>query len=77
LSFDFSVMLRLRRFLDSLSDNRYDDLLRYCGMLGVDRALSDVDEIDLQGKMILNALRKPSMVAALTYFAWLYLTANP
>lgn len=77
LSFDFSVMLRLRRFLDSLSDNRYDDLLRYCGMLGVDRALNDVDEIDLQGKMILNALRKPSMVAALTYFAWLYLTANP
>ena len=77
LGFDFSVMLRLRRFLDSLSDNRFDDLLRYCGKLGVDRALSDVDEIDLQGKMILNALRKPSMVAALTYFAWLYLTANP
>ena len=77
MSFDFSVMLRLRRFLDSLSDSRLDDLLRYCDKLGVDRALSDVDEIDFQGKMILTALRKPSMIAALIYFALLYLTANP
>ena len=77
LSFDIQVMLRLRRFLDSLSDEKVDEMLRFCGKLGVDRALSDVDEIDFQGKMILTALRKPAMMAAFAYFSLLYLSANP
>ncbi len=77
LSFDFSVMLRLRRFLNSLSDEKVDEMLRVCGKLGVDKALRNEDEIDFQGKMLLKAAAKPSMVAALAYFALLYLSANP
>ena len=77
LKFDFLVMLRIRRFLDSLSDQRFDEMLRVCGKLGVNKALRDVDEIDFQGKMLLTAVRKPSMLAALTYFGLLYLSANP
>jgi hypothetical protein len=77
LSFDFSVMLRLRRFLDSLSDQKLDDVLRFCGKMGVDTALRDVDEIDFQGKLLLTAIRKPAVIAALTYFGLLYLSANP
>jgi digeranylgeranylglycerophospholipid reductase len=77
LRFDFSVMLRLRRFLDSLSDEKVDEMLRVCSKLGVNNALTDVDEIDFQGKMILKALGKPAMLAALAYFAMLYLSANP
>jgi hypothetical protein len=77
LNFDFLVMLRLRRFLDSLSDQRLDEVLRVCGKLGVDKALRDVDEIDFQGKMLLTAARKPAMAAALAYFGLLYLSANP
>jgi geranylgeranyl reductase family protein len=77
LNFDFLVMLRLRRFLDSLSDQRLDEVLRVCGKLGVDKALRDVDEIDFQGKMLLKAARKPAMAAALAYFGLLYLSANP
>jgi geranylgeranyl reductase family protein len=77
LSFDFSVMLRLRRFLDSLSDEKVDEMLRTCRKLGVDKALSDVDEIDFQGKLMLKVLGKPSMLAAMAYFAMLYLSAKP
>jgi len=77
LGFDFSVMLRLRRFLDSLSDEKVDEVLRFCGKMGVDKALSDVDEIDFQGKLMLKVLGKPSMLAAMAYFAMLYLSANP
>jgi geranylgeranyl reductase family protein len=76
-NFDIRVMLRLRRFLDSLSDERLDEMLRVCRKLGVDGALSDVTEIDFQGKMLLNVATKPSMLAALGYFGLLYLTANP
>ncbi len=77
LNFDFSIMLRLRRFLDSLSDEKLDEMLRVCGKLGVDKALRDVDEIDFQGKLLLKVLGKPSMLAALAYFVMLYLSANP
>jgi geranylgeranyl reductase family protein len=77
LSFDFNVMLRLRRFLNSLSDEKVDEMLRVCSKLGVDKALSNEDEIDFQGKMILKSVGKPSMLAALAYFAMLYLSANP
>jgi digeranylgeranylglycerophospholipid reductase len=77
LKFDFRVMLRIRRFLDSLSDQRLDEMLRFCGKIGVDKALRDVDEIDFQGKMLLTAVKNPSMLAALTYFGLLYLSANP
>src|SRR5208283_3550658 len=77
LSFDFNVMLRLRRFLNSLSDEKLDEMLRVCGKLGVDKALRNEDEIDFQGKMLLKALAKPSMVAMVAYFALLYLSANP
>ena len=77
LSFDFRVMLRLRRFLDSLSDEKVDEMLKVCGKLGVNKALSDVDEIDFQGKLMLKVLGKPSMLAAMAYFAMLYLSAKP
>jgi digeranylgeranylglycerophospholipid reductase len=76
LRFDFFVMLRLRRFLNSLSDERLDEMLRVCGKLGVDRALRNVDEIDFQGKMLLTAVQKPAVAAALAYFGLLFLEAK-
>ncbi len=77
LKFDVNVMLRLRRFFNSLSDERLDEMLRVCGKLGVDKALRDADEIDFQGKLLLSAMGKPAIAAALAYFMVLYLSANP
>ena len=77
LSFDFSVMLRLRRFVDSLSDEKLDEVLRFCSRMGVNKALENVDEIDFQGQLFLKVLTKPAMFAALAYFLKLYLSANP
>ncbi|MCL2358258.1 MAG: NAD(P)/FAD-dependent oxidoreductase [Nitrososphaerota archaeon] len=72
-SFDFKTMLQLRHFLDSLSDEKLDEMLRVCSKLGVDKALSGVTEIDFQGKMLLSVATKPAMIAALVYFGLLYL----
>jgi len=72
-SFDFKTMLQLRHFLDSLSDEKLDSMLRVCSKLGVDKALRGVTEIDYQGKMLLNVATKPAMIAALAYFGLLYL----
>jgi digeranylgeranylglycerophospholipid reductase len=77
LGFDFSVMLRARRFLDSLSDEKLDEALRFCARWGLGKALETVEEIDFQGQAFLKLLTKPAMFAALAYFLLLYLSANP
>jgi digeranylgeranylglycerophospholipid reductase len=77
LGFDFGVMLRVRRFLDSLSDEKVDEVLRFCVRIGLDKTLGNADEIDFQGQLLLKVLTKPAMFAALAYFLTLYLSANP
>ena len=77
LGFDFGVMLRARRFLDSLSDEKIDEALRFAARFGLDKSLGDVDEIDFQGRTLMKMLTKPSAFAGLAYFLLVYLTANP
>jgi len=77
LGFDVKVMLRLRRFLNALSDEQLDAALRFCARMGVDKALGTVEEIAFQGQTLLAVLKKPAMWAALAYFLTLYLAANP
>jgi hypothetical protein len=77
LGFDFRVMLRIRRCLDSLSDEKLDEVLWFCARIGLDKTLGNVDEIDFQGQMLLKIVTKPAMFAALAYFLKLYLSANP
>jgi digeranylgeranylglycerophospholipid reductase len=73
LGFDVSVMLRLRKFLDTLSDERVDKALRFCQKLGLDKTLQNVEEIDFQGQTLLKVIKKPSALAFLAYFFMLYL----
>jgi digeranylgeranylglycerophospholipid reductase len=77
LGFDFSIMLRFRRFLDSLSDEKLDEILRFCARIGLNKPLENVEEIDFQGQLLLKISMKPAMFAALAYFLKLYLSANP
>jgi geranylgeranyl reductase family protein len=77
LGFDFDVMLRIRKVLDALSDEKLDSAMRFIARLGLDKALRNVEEIDFQGQALLKISTKPAMFAALAYFLLLYLTANP
>ena len=77
LGFDVNVMLRIRRLLDALSDEKVDAALRFCVKLGLDRTLQNVEEIDFQGQTLLRTFTKPSMFTALAYFLMLYLSTNP
>jgi len=70
-------MLRIRRFLNALSDQKIDEVLRVCNRLGLTKALKDVDEIDFQGKLLLEMLTKPAAYATFAYLVRLYLSANP
>jgi digeranylgeranylglycerophospholipid reductase len=77
VGFDVNVMLRMRNFLDALSDERVDKALRFCATLGLDKMLQNVEEIDFQGQTLLKVMKKPGALVALAYFFMLYLAANP
>ncbi len=75
--FDFNVMLRIRRFLDAVSDERLNAAFRFCNKVGLGEALSEVDEIDFQGRTLFGLLNKPAALSALAYFLVLYFAVNP
>jgi digeranylgeranylglycerophospholipid reductase len=76
LGFDVRVMLKIRGFLNALSDGKLDKAMRFAARTGLDKALGDIDEIDFQGRLLLIVLRKPTIFAALAYFAILHLPAS-
>jgi len=76
LRFDMSIMLRIRKMLDAMSDRRIDGAIAFCEALGVDRTLQKVKELDFQGKSILRSMKSPKMVALLGYILYSYLIAN-
>jgi digeranylgeranylglycerophospholipid reductase len=77
LGFNMRIMLRIRRMLDSLSDEKIDKIIALCSQLGLDKTLRNVNEIDFQGQTLLQAVRNPRVLPVLFYFFFLYLSANP
>jgi digeranylgeranylglycerophospholipid reductase len=77
LGFDMKVMLRIRRMLDSMSDSKFDELIRSCTALRLDKTLMNLKDIDFQGRSLLHILRSPRTLAFLGYLFLLCLTANP
>jgi geranylgeranyl reductase family protein len=76
LGFDVKVMLRMRKTLDRMSDERLDDMIGLCTRLGLDKTLQNVKDIDFQGQTFLRVLRSPRILTALSYFIFAYLSAN-
>jgi digeranylgeranylglycerophospholipid reductase len=77
LSFDASFMLRIRKMLDAVPDDKIDDGIAFCTKLGLDKVIDKFEDLDFQGMSFLRLLRNPKMVTALIYFLFLYLSANP
>jgi hypothetical protein len=69
-------MLRIRKTLDALSDQRIDEAIALCTKLGLDKTLQNARDIDFQGQTLLQVLRSPRMLTALAYFFFAYLSAN-
>jgi digeranylgeranylglycerophospholipid reductase len=77
LSFDASFMLRLRKMLNAMPDDKIDDGISFCTKLGLDKVIDKIEDVDFQGMSLVRLMRNPKMVTALFYFLFLYLSANP
>jgi digeranylgeranylglycerophospholipid reductase len=77
IGFDAETMVRIRRTLDTISDERLDRIIRMCVRLGLEKTLKNVNDIDFQGQSLLHILRNPRMLTAVGYFLFEYLARNP
>ena len=77
LGFDSRMMVRMRRVLDAMSDQRLDDLIALCSKLGLERTLQGMEDVDFQGRSLLRFLRSPRVLMVLGYSLFAYLFANP
>jgi len=77
LGFDTAVMLKIRKMLDAMSDEKVDGTISFCKKLRLDKTLQNVKDIDFQGQSLTRLLRSPRILSALFYFFFLYLSANP
>jgi len=76
VGFDLAAMLRLRRALNSLSDNQTDGLIGLAERLRIDRVLEKVGDLDFQGGSLLPMLRYPGTLVVLFYFMFSWLTSS-
>jgi flavin-dependent dehydrogenase len=72
LGFDVKVMLRARQILNNLSDERIERVMHFAVRAGLSNALRNVEEIDFQGRSLLNVARKPAALATLVYLVATY-----
>jgi len=74
--FDSRMMVRMRRLLDTMSDESFDSLIGLCSRFGVEKTFHSVEEMDFQGRSLLRFLKSPRALAALGCFFFSYLSAN-
>jgi digeranylgeranylglycerophospholipid reductase len=67
IGFDMNAMRQIRLMLNRLSDKRLDSIVRLCSQLHVDEKLQDLDDIDFQGKAVLQLLKSPGAWTILMY----------
>ena len=72
LGFDAKFMLRTRRMLNALSDDRIDNAITFCTRIGLDKTLQNIEDIDFQGRFLLRMLWNPRFSVVLLYFLFSY-----
>jgi len=76
IGFDVKTMLRIRKILDMIPDEKLDDIVAMCTRLGLNKTLQNVREIDFQGHALLHVLRSPRTLIVLGHLSLVYLSAN-
>jgi len=76
LGADVKFMLRIRKMLDDLPDDKIDDAIDFCARIKLDKALQGFEDIDFQGHSFMRMLWNPRVPIALLYFLLSWLFAN-
>ena len=76
VGFDLSAMLKMRRMINSLSDNRTEKIIGLCNRLGIDDVLEKSGDLDFQGRSLIPMIKYPETLVIISYFLYSWLTSS-
>ena len=76
VGFDLAAMLRMRKMLDSIPDNKLEGVIDWCNRLGVDNVLEKFGDIDFQGRSLIPMVKHPAALSVIGYFVFSWLTSS-
>jgi len=69
MGFDMTMMKHLRKFLNSFSDRKIDQLISMSSQLKLDESLKGAKDIDFQGSSLIRLIKHPRIIAMGLYMA--------
>jgi len=74
IGFDLAVMLKLRKMLNRLSDNKTDKIINLCTRLEMNKVLEEAGDTDFMGRSLIRMLPNPATLTTALYFVFHSLT---
>ena len=76
IGFDLAMMLKLRKMLDRLSDDKVDKFISLCTKLEINRVLEEAGDADFMGRSLVRMLPNPATLSTALYFVFYSLTSH-
>ena len=76
VGFDLTLMRRIRKLLNHLSDDKIDRIVDLCKKLRINEVLEEVGDLDFQGRSIIPMVRHPTTLVVMLYFIFSWLTSS-
>ena len=67
IGFDLAVMLKMRKMLNRLPDEKIDKLISLCTKLRMDQILQEVGDLDFEGRSLVRMARYPTTLVIAFY----------
>jgi digeranylgeranylglycerophospholipid reductase len=76
IGFDLAMMLKLRKMLDRLSDDKMDKIINQCTKLEINKVLEEAGDADFMGSSLIRMLPNPAALAIALYILFQLLTSH-
>lgn len=76
IGFDLAMMLKLRRMLDRLSNDKMDKIINLCTKLEINKILEEAGDADFMGSSLIRMLPNPAALAMALFFLFHLLTSH-
>jgi len=76
MGFDLAMMLRLRKAVNRLSDDKLDKIINLCTKLEINKVLEETGDADFMGRSLIRMLPNPATLTTALYFVFHSITSD-
>ena len=76
IGFDLAMMLKLRKMLNRVSDDKMDKIINLCTKLEINKVLEEAGDTDFMGSSLIRMLPNPAALTTALYFLFHSVTSH-